>query len=231
MQPVGRILILVEPVVGLDAGFIQNVILGFLHQVDHLFHAVRGEGVIAHGLHDVGAQVHVGHHVVEGTPGAGNRVVLAVVQRAQPFGFGEFGHQIRILIQILVNRNDRAHGRQRGHVLHVLHHVQQFKGLAIRQHHVQLGIIFAPRNADHFYLDIQSIGQQLFIHSSDAGIIFSGQHAGLNDANRVNRGGLGQAEGHAGEDHYQGQEQGCNFLHGYASFLFFAEPVRGNTME
>ncbi len=102
VQPVGGVLVLVEPVIGFDAGFLKDIVLTFLHQVQHVLHTVGGELLITNLFHNVGTQVHVGHGVLKAPPGAGHSVVVAGVDSAQPLVLGKAAHQVGILLQQVV---------------------------------------------------------------------------------------------------------------------------------
>ena len=181
-----RILVLVEPRVSLSARLFEDVVLRLLHEVDDLLGGFR-ELVVTNSFRNVRTVVHVGHHVVEGSPVARYCVLFAVVKRTEPFRLRESIVQVRILFNQVMDRDDRAHTRDGGEVLDVLHDVQQLELLSGRQHEVQLLRVGIPRDTRHGNLDVHAVLLQLLIDRCDTGLVVGRKHARLHDAHRMDR--------------------------------------------
>ena len=183
VEPVCRILILVEPSVSLHAGLVEDLVLRLLHEVDDVFRRVR-ELVVADLLSDVGTVVNVGHRVIEGSPVARYCVLFALVEGAQPLGLRELIVEVRVVLDGIVDGGDSAHACDSGKVLNVLHNMQQlFTG---RQHEVQFLSISIPRDSCDGNLNVYAVFLQFLVDSSHTGLIVRAKCARLYNTHRVN---------------------------------------------
>ena len=185
VEPVRRILVLVEPSVSLRAGFVENLFLRLLHEVDDAFGRIR-ELIVADLLSDVGTVVHVGHNVVEGSPVARYCILFALVEGAQPVCLGELVVEIRVVLDGIVDGGDSTHTCDSGEVLNVLHNMQQFELFTGRQHEVQFLSISVPRDSCDGNFNVYAVFLQLLVDSCHTCLIVRAERTGLYDTHRVN---------------------------------------------
>ena len=185
VEPVRRILNLMHPRISLHTGLIENLVLRLLHEVDDAFRRVR-ELIVADLLSDVGAVVHIGHNVVEGSPVARYCVLFALVEGAQPVCLGELVVEVRVVLDGIVDGGDSAHTCDSGKVLNVLHNMQQLELFTGRQHEVQLLSISIPRDSCDGNLNVYAVFLQFLVDSSHTGLIVRAKCARLYNTHRVN---------------------------------------------